>query len=107
MRVDPNALQAILRSDKARVLSQAYACQLHIDAVHEASQSDSGTQGAAYDSARAYLMRVKTPALQCQLAFLDALASDIDSDIAALHTLMTGDKGTGHLSRFGRWIGYG
>lgn len=84
MRVDPSQLQSILDSDKTKARQQAYACQAQIDAVYDVVKSDSRTQGAAYDSARAYLLRVKLPALQCQFVFLDTLVGDLDSDIAAL-----------------------
>lgn len=84
MRVDPSKLQSTLNSDKAKARQQAYACQAQIDAVYDVVKSDARTQGAAYDSARSYLSRVKLPALQCQFVFLDALIGDIDSDITAL-----------------------
>lgn len=84
MRADPSQLQSILDSDKTKARQQAYACQAQIDAVYDVVKSDSRTQGAAYDSARAYLSRVKLPALQCQFVFLDTLVGDLDSDIAAL-----------------------
>lgn len=84
MKVDPSKLQSALNSDKTKARQQAYACQSQIDAVYDVVKSDSSTQGAAYDSARSYLSRVKLPALQCQFVFLDTLIGDIGSDITAL-----------------------
>lgn len=108
MRVDPNKLRFILSSDKTKAQRQIDACQAQIAAVHGVVMSDAQAKGAAYDSARDYLGRVKLPALQCQLVFLDALVGDLDKDMAALEAFrgetLDSDELETAIAAYGRLI---